>query len=131
MGIKQAEHLDSVLKKYHDISEDWEGKKIAGINLIWDYTYKHGVRTCRMSMKSYIAKFLFKVGHKLTFKKQLSPHHWREIMYGSKVQQAPEEDSSPALDEKVFLQVKRIFGALLYYARAVNNKLIVALNAIG
>ena len=52
-------------------------------------------------------------------------------MYGSKVQQAPEEDLSPALDEKVFLQVKRIFGALLYYARAVNNKLIVALSAIG
>ena len=54
VGRKHAEHLASVLKKYHDISEDWEGKKIAGIDLIWDYTQKHSGRTFRLSMKSYM-----------------------------------------------------------------------------
>ena len=71
------------------------------------------------------------MGHKLPVKKQLSPYCCREITYSRKVQQAPEEDSSPALDEKWVLWVKRIFGALLYYARAVNNKLLVSLSAIG
>ena len=96
VGRKHAEHLASVLKKYHDISEDWEGKIFAGIDLIWDYAQKHSGRTCRLWMKIYIPKILFKVGHKLPVKKQLSLHRCRDITYGSKVQQAPEEDSSPA-----------------------------------
>ena len=37
-GRKHADHLASVLKNYYEISEDWEGKKIAGIDLILDYT---------------------------------------------------------------------------------------------
>ena len=56
-------------------------------------------------MKSYIANILFKVGHKRPVKKQLSPQRCREIMYGSKVQQPLEEDSSPDLDEKGVLQL--------------------------
>ena len=31
VGRKNAETLASFLKNYHEISEDWEGKKIAGI----------------------------------------------------------------------------------------------------
>ena len=51
-------------------------------------------------MKIYIEKLLFKVGHKPPVKKQLSPRRCREITYGRKVQQAPEEDLSPVLEEK-------------------------------
>ena len=87
VGRKNAEHLASVLKNYHEISEDWEGNKFAGINLIWDYTQKYSGITCRPSMKSYTSKILFKVGHKPPVKKQPSPHCCREITYGSKVQQ--------------------------------------------
>ena len=82
-------------------------------------------------MKIYIAKILFKVGHKPPVKKQISPHRCREITYDIKVQQAPEEYSSPSLYEKVVLQVQRIVGALLYYSISVNTKLLVALSAIG
>ena len=106
-------------------------KKFAGVDLIWDYTQKHSVKTCRLSIKIYIAKLLFKVGHKPPVKKQLSPHRCREITYVSKVQQAPKEYSSPALDEKGVLRVQRIVGDLLYYSRAVNNNLLVVLSAIG
>ena len=69
--------------------------------------------------------------HKPPVKKELYPHRCKEITYGIKVQQAPEEDSYPALYEKVVLQVQRIIGALLYYAISVNNKLPVDLIAIG
>ena len=131
VGRKHAEHLTAVLKKYHDISEDWEGKNIADIDLIWYYERKHSARTCRLLMTSYIEKLLFKVGHKMPVKTQISPHRCRDITYVSKVQQALEEDSYPALDENGVLQVQLIVGALLYYARTVNNKLLVALSAIG
>ena len=77
VGIKHAEHLASVLKRYHDISEDWEGKKISGIELIREYEQKHSAKTFRLSITSYIAKLLFKVGHKLPVKKNLSPHRCR------------------------------------------------------
>ena len=52
-------------------------------------------------------------------------------MYGKKVQQATEEDSSPAIDKKGVVRVQRIVGDLFYYARSVNNKLLVSLSAIG
>ena len=103
VGRKHTQHLAIVLKKYHEISEDWESKTFAGINLIWDYTQTHSVRTCRLSMKRYIAKLLFKVGHKLPVKKHISPHRCREITYGRKVKQEPEEYSSTDLDEKLVL----------------------------
>ena len=52
-------------------------------------------------------------------------------MYASKIKQAPEEDSSPALDELGVHRVHMIAGALLYYYWAVNNKLLVSLSVIG
>ena len=42
-----------------------------------------------------------------------------------------EDDTSPPLDTKSITRVQRIVGALLYYARAVDNKLLVGLSAIG
>ena len=63
VGRKHVEKLDSVLKNYHEISEDWEGKTFEGIDLIWDYTQKHSGRTCILSMKRYISKLLVKVHH--------------------------------------------------------------------
>ena len=82
-------------------------------------------------MKNYVSKLLLQVGHEPPVKKQLSHYRCTEIMYGRKLKQAPEQDSSPALYEKGFIRVQRIFGALLYYSRAVNNKLLVSLSAIG
>ena len=82
-------------------------------------------------MKNYTAKLLIKVVNKPPVKKQLFLHRCRDITYVSNVQQAPEEDSSPALDKLGVHQVKIIVGDLLNYALAVNNKLLVALSAIG
>ena len=72
VGRKHTEHLASDLKNYHDISDYWEGKKFAGVDLIWDYAQKNSSRTCKLSMTSYIAKLLLKVGHKLLVNKQIS-----------------------------------------------------------
>ena len=43
----------------------------------------------------------------------------------------PEEDTSPALENKVTKRIQHIVGALLYYATSVYNKLLVRLSVIG
>ena len=39
VGKQHADHLATILKKYHNITEDWYGKKYSGIYLKW-YYYK-------------------------------------------------------------------------------------------
>ena len=131
VGRKHADHLLGVLNQHYEMSEDWEGKKFAGIDLSWNYASRHGDRTCRLSMDEYIRDLLFREGHKAPAKPQLSPHRHREIIYGAKQQHAPTEDTSSSLNEAGIKRVQRIVGALLYYARAVDNKILVALSAIG
>ena len=59
------------------------------------------------------------------------PHkHW-PINYGAKQQIVQPTDTIPYLNEKGVNTVQGIFGALLYVGRAVNNKFLVALSAIG
>ena len=48
------DHLASVLKNHHDISQDSEGKKFAGIELDWKYATEQCDRTCRLYLKNYV-----------------------------------------------------------------------------
>ena len=82
-------------------------------------------------MKGYILKVLLNYGHPFPKKPPLSPHRHKEIAYDAKDQLAPEDDTSPPLDSQGKKRVQDIVGVLLYYARAVNNKLIVGLSTIG
>jgi hypothetical protein len=52
------------------------------------------------------------------------------IKYGSKVQFATPADTSAPLTEPQNLKLQRVIGSLLYYARAVDPIMIVALNTI-
>ena len=127
VGREHAEHLASVLKKYHNITEDWEGTKYAGIDLKWDYVQ----RTCRLTMEGYIRDLLIKFGHPTPKKPQHSPHMSVPINYGAKQQFSQGPDTSPKLDENGIKRVQGIVGALLYYGRAVNDKILVAISEIG
>ena len=82
-------------------------------------------------MKGYISKVLLKYGHPIPKKPQFSPHKHREVIYGAKDQLAPEDDTTPPLDSQGTKRVQVIVGNLLYYARAVDNKLLVGLSDIG
>ena len=128
---QEADNLASVLKKHHDISQDWEGKKFAGIDLDWNYATKHCDRTFRLSMKIYIKNLLVKLNHPMPRKPQLYLHKCRKVKYSRKTQIAPEEDTYKPLNNAGIRWVQKIVGALLWIGRAVNNKLLVALSAIG
>jgi hypothetical protein len=127
-GIEHAQHLLSALQEDYTVTTDWEGKKFAGIDLAWDY-HK---RTCRLTMNGYIDELRLTLGHNDPIKPQHSPHKHRPITYGAKAQLSnDDEDTSPPLDAAGIKRVQRIVGSLLYYARAVDNKLLCTLSAIG
>ena len=68
VGEEHALHLVSVLKRYHEISQYWEGEKYTGIALEWNYVKVHKDRTCRLLMKGYIAELLLRLGYAKPFK---------------------------------------------------------------
>ena len=63
VGRKHADHLLGVLNQHYEMSEDWAGKKFAGIDLSWNYADRHSERTCRLSMNDYISDLLFQERH--------------------------------------------------------------------
>ena len=58
-------------------------------------------------------------------------HIHREIHYGANVQLTHKEDVSLKLNKSGILRVQSIVGAALFNGRAVNNKILVAINSIG
>ena len=102
------------------------GEIFAGIDIKWDYVN----RRCSISMTGYIDNLLIKFKHLKPRKRWLSPYACMPISYGAKSQLTPKADMLELLDAPRKLQVQEIIGSLLYYARAVDNKLLVALSAI-
>ena len=127
VGQRHADHLLQALSEDYKVTTDWTGSKFAGIDLAWDYKK----RTCRLTMNGYIDEVLLKYNHKRPTKPQHAPHAHREIVFGAKTQLAPEDDNSPPLNPAGIKQIQGIVGSLLYYARAVDNKLLATLSVIG
>jgi hypothetical protein len=82
-------------------------------------------------METYIHDLLIKFGHTPPAKPQHAPRQCRPIIYGARQQFSPDDDTSAPLDDAGIKRVQGIVGALLYYAQAVSNKLLVALSKIG
>ena len=82
-------------------------------------------------MESYIANLLFKYDHKAPAKPQISLHRHYKMNYGSKEKLVAEEGTSLKLKNEGIKRVQAIVGALLYYALAVHNILLVGLSVNG
>ncbi len=96
------------------------------MNIKLDYVNKR----CCIYMQGYIEDLLTKFKHPRPPKRRLLPYACTPISYGAKSQFSPNEDTLELLDAPRKLQVQEIVGSLLYYARAVENKLLVAISAI-
>jgi hypothetical protein len=126
VGIEHFHFLLDILKKYYGVQFNMAGDKLAGIAITWDYPNKH----CRISMPGYIDTLLIKFKHPCPSKPRHSPHACLPIAYGTKTQFAPDDDASALLSEIRKQRIQEIVGSLLSYARAVDNKLLMALSAI-
>jgi len=126
VGKEHAEHLISVLQQDYEIDTDWEGTRYLGLTLDWDYTE----RQVHLSMPGYIAKALLRFAHPTPSKPQHQPHPHTERRYGATIQYAKNPDDSPLLhaEDKTFIQ--QVLGVLLYYGRAVDATILVALSSI-
>jgi hypothetical protein len=83
-------------------------------------------------MDGYITNVRIRFNHPDPVKPQHSPHKHRDIVYGAKAQLIADEiDNSPPLDAAGIKTVQEIVGCLLFYGRAVDNKLLRTINAIG
>ena len=74
---------------------------------------------------------LLEYGHSKPTHPQLTPHKHSEIKYESKKQLRHEDGNITNLDATGVKSIQSIIRALLYYARDVDNKILVALSAIG
>ena len=82
-------------------------------------------------MEGYIDKFFLKYGHTKLMHPQIDPHKHREIKYGAMQKLRPAKDTGPDLESAGVKIIQAIIGALLYYERAIESKLLVEIIAIG
>lgn len=123
-GKEHADHLLATLQQHYKVTTDWEGSQFCGLTLDWNYIN----RTVLLSMPGYVIRALqrFKFEqHKQSF----SPHKHSVPQYGAKVQMT-NPDKSPLLDAKAITTIREIVGVFLYYARAIDNTMLVALGSL-
>ena len=127
VGKENAQHLiDTLTQADYKVTEDWEGKSFCGVQLKWDYD--NG--TVDLSMDGYVEKALQKFMHPTPSRPTHSPHQWTKPQYGVKTQLTKAPDTSPPLDKSGIKRVQQIIGTMLFYARAIDNTMLVAIGSI-
>eukprot|EP00957_Ditylum_brightwellii_P206705 15349580-Ditylum_brightwellii.AAC.1 len=81
-------------------------------------------------MLGYIEAALRKFQHVPSKQPQHAPHKAETPTYHRRPQLAPAPDLSPPLSSKQKNRVQQVLGTLLFYARAVDPTMLVAINSI-
>ncbi len=81
-------------------------------------------------MPGYIKKKLQEYGHVVPIKLQSCPYAPEPKQFGVTAQAPAPPDDKPKLNDAGIKRVKKIVGSILYYARAVNMTVLMALSSI-
>jgi hypothetical protein len=119
-------HLIASIKKTYTLTEDWTGGLYCGITLEWNYV---GC-TVDISMPEYIKMKLQEYKHIMLKKLQTCPYLPESKKFGTEAQAPLPHDSTPKLDKNGIKRVQTIVGSILYYARAVDMTVLIALSSI-
>jgi hypothetical protein len=119
-------HLIASIKSTYNLTEDWTGNLYCGITLNWNYEN----RMVDISMPGYIKMKLQEYEHVVPVKLQTCPYSPEPKKFGMEAQLPLPPDSSPKLNAKGIKRVQQIVGSILYYARAVDMTVLMALSAI-
>ena len=125
VGKEHADHLIKILEENYVVDKDWEGKKYCGISL--DFNYKK--RQVHLSMPGYCDEALRRFQHECV-KWTDQPHKHVIPTYGATIQYAKDEDNTEKLGAAATKFIQQVTGTFLYYARAVDATMLVALSAI-
>ncbi len=81
-------------------------------------------------MPGYIKKKLQEYSHIMPEKLQACPYSLEPKQFRTEAQAPLPADTTPKLDAKGIKRVQQIVGSILYYARAVNMTVLMALSSI-
>jgi hypothetical protein len=126
IGKENAEHLMTALKEDYEVEEDWTGGLYCGIELQWNY--ENGYLDTKMG--NYVRKNLKKYNHETPRKRQDCPYEPQPKKYGKHSQEVDPPDESKPLEPKDIKWIQKVVGSFLYYARAIDATILMALNAI-
>ena len=118
-------HLIHALKQRYTISLNKDATNFVGMHLHWDYNK----RTVNISMPTYIPELLKNIQH-IPCIPEHAPHKYNVPIYGQKIQYATEDNNLPQLEEEDKTRIQQIIGSLLYYGRAVDPTILVALSTL-
>jgi hypothetical protein len=130
-GIKytnrdDALHLLSALEELYTVTTDWTGSLYLAMTLCWDY-----IRcTVDISMPGYVAKSLERFQQIPPHRPEHSPHAWTKPIYGTHPQLTSPVDDTDLLPPSELTRIQEITGTLLFYARAIDSTMLVALGTI-
>ena len=82
-------------------------------------------------MPGYIFNVCTRYKHSMLTNRQLSLHKHCKIIFGQTTQLTHVDPYSPPLSTEGIKRIQGIIGTLLYYARAVDNKLLATLSTLG
>ena len=125
-NMDDIHHLLSALKDKYTITEDWNGKQYCGLSLNWNYPQSY----VNISMPGYVQAALHKFQHPHPSRPQHAPHKWAIPQYGKHPQLSVQISDAPKVSSSEIKRIQQIVGTLLYYARAVDSTMLMALNAI-
>jgi hypothetical protein len=111
-------------KESYEIVKDRSGDLYCGINLKWNYN-KHYID---LNMSKYVMKQMTRYGHPAPLKPQHCPYSPNPILYDKDNQAPTPTDDSPLLDAAGQKRLQQIVGSFLYYARAVDPTILMALS---
>jgi hypothetical protein len=126
VGKEHADHLVASLKTKYKLVKDWSGDLYCGIKLHWDYA----ACTLDILMAGYVRRQLLKYKHVTTSCPQHCPYSPEPKKYGLEAQAPLPIDTSQPLGDKEIKAAQKIVGSILYYARAVDMMLLMALSTI-
>jgi hypothetical protein len=110
----------------YDIVEGWMGDLYCGISLVWNYDKRY----VDIAMPAYVVKQLLWYEHPHPTKLQHFSYNLNPIKYGQDNQAIDPIDASPKLDDTNKKHIQQFIGSFLFYARAFNPIILMALSAI-
>jgi hypothetical protein len=126
VGREHCQHLFDCIASLYTMTTDWTGTQYCGLTLNWDYT----ARTVDLSLPGYIENALIKFQHPAPTRPQHAPSAWTKPNYGAPQQLTDPPDTSAPLQASEITRLQQVIGTLLYYARAIDSTMLVALGSL-
>ena len=125
------DHLVTTTQQKYTTTIDRSGKLYCGLTIAWNYSKQY----VDISMPGYIERCIQCFAPHLSThpppKPQHAPQEWTKPKYGAKTQFTPPPDTTPPLSASAKTVIQEVVSTILYYARAIDSTVLVALGTIG